>query len=226
MKENYKVGNWLEFYPGFRKLNFRVALAGYFDNRPEISFSLGWGQFYIHLPFIRSKYYECDPPEYGFYFYGEGGWFPTSFWLCLGRKNKCFHLPWAMEWVRTSALKVDGTWEHETRGNRKNFYEDKWKDVLMKESYPYRWTQTNEEGIQVREVIATIRVEEREWRPRWFKWTKAFREVDKSLDITFSEEIGKGVGSWKGGVTGCSWRILPGETVLRALNRMENTRKF
>lgn len=223
MKESYRIGNWLDFYPGFRKLNFRVAPASYFDNRFYIAFSLGWGQFYIHLPFPKSKYYECDPPEYGFYFFNEGGWFPNSFWLCLGRKNKCFRLPWAMEWVRTSMLRVDESWEHETKGNIKNFYEDRWKGILMEESYPYIYTKENGE---VQDRVATIRVEEREWRPRWFKWTKVFSKTSKYLDITFNEEIGEEVGSWKGGVTGCGWRILPGETVLRALNRMEKTRKF
>lgn len=223
MKESYKIGDWLEFYPGFRKLNFRVAPAGYLDSRAEISFSIGWGQFYIHLPFLRSRHYECDPPEYGFYFFNEGGWFPNSFWLCLGRKRKCFYLPWSMDWVRTSTLRRDGTWEHETKGNTKNFYEGKWKEILMEESYPFRYVRENGE---VQDRVATVRVEEREWRPKWFKWTKAFREISRSLDISFNEEVGEGRGTWKGGVIWCNSKILPGETVLEALRRMEQTRKF
>lgn len=220
---NFYVGDWLNFYPGFHKINIRFGPASYFDNRFYVAFSLGWGQFYIHIPFIRSKYNQYDPPEYGFYFYSDGSWFPDSFWVCLGKKRKCFDLPWSMDWVRTSVLRADGSWEHETRGDKKDFFEDRWNDILWKDSYPYVYKKKDGE-IQNR--VATVRVEEREWRPLWFKWTKLFREVRRTIDISFDKEIGEKVGSWKGGIIGCDWKILPGETALEALRRMEKERKF
>ena len=79
--------DWFEFCTGWKKLNLKVAPASYFDNRAMLSFSLGWGQFYIHIPFIRSKYDECDPPQYGFYLYSNDSLFPTSLVFCLGKKT-------------------------------------------------------------------------------------------------------------------------------------------
>ncbi len=77
-----------------------------------------------------------------------------------GNKWWTFYMPWDLDWVRTSALRKDGSWEHEHRGDRKNFYENKWKDVLWIEIYPYTYTLKSGE---VQERKATIRVEEREW---------------------------------------------------------------
>ena len=137
--------NWISIYPGLQKTSFRIGPASYFDDRAHIHIVptvlipligifftgltlwslllipfifIGYGQCFIDLP-IRSGIDECEYPQYGFYFYGEGGHLFTSFWLCLGRKNKCFYMPWDWDWVRTSILKKDGNWEHETRKNRK-----------------------------------------------------------------------------------------------------------
>lgn len=56
------------------------------------------------------------------------------------------------------------------------------------------------------EIIATTRIEEREWRfgTGWFKWLSWFRrpKVRRSLDIEFSDETGPEKGSWKGGTMG------------------------
>lgn len=231
-EKNYTIykNDWLEFCTGFRKLNFKVAPAGYFDNRAQIDFSLGWGQFFISLPFIRSKYDECDPPRYGFYFYSEDSWYPTSFVWCWGRKVKFFHMPWDYDWVRTSVLRKDGEWEHETTqeklgGERNKRFRDKelWEGVFWKETHPYTYVLKN--GT-VQERTATIGVEEREWRPRWFKWTSLFKFVRKTISVEFNDEVGERTGSWKGGTLGCGYDLLPGETPLECLRRMEKERSF
>jgi hypothetical protein len=125
--------------------------------------------------------------------------------------------------VRTSLLKKDGKWEHEIKGSRKDFYEDKWNSVCFIETHPYLYTlKSGEQQL----ALATIKVREMEWRPIWFKWTNAFSHIRKSIDISFSEEVGEGTGSWKGGTVGCSWDILPNETPYYCLKRMEVERKF
>jgi hypothetical protein len=69
-------------------------------------------------------------------------------------------------------------------------------------------------------------VEEREWRPRWFKWTSLFSKVKRTIDINFNDEVGERTGSWKGGTLGCGYDLLPDETPLECLRRMEKEREF
>jgi hypothetical protein len=270
MLKPYK-NNWLSFYPS--KYDFRIMfkVAGYFDNRPEIVIFVSqifsiilflifgfktyswlflipmffcWGTLYINLP-IKTKYDECDPPRYGVYYHER------CFWFCYGRKTKCIHMPYDWNWFRTSVLLKDGTWEHETKGNRKDFYKDVWKEKILLEEYSYTYVLKN--GT-VQRRLATIKVEEMEWRRRWLTWTKFGNKINKSIDVEFSYggpfvreilfekkmdrenwnrrykhitgEVGERTGSWKGGTIGCGYTMLEGETPLQTLRRMEKERKF
>jgi len=271
--KNIYKNDWVAIYRGFEKMGFRIGPASYFDDRAHISFApsiliplvgifftgisfwsliwipffiIGYGHIYLDLP-IRSGIDDSEPPEYGFYFYGEGKRIFTSFWLCLGREKKCFHMPWEWEWVRTSKLRNDGTWENETRKNRKDFYDDKkWKDIIWTDEYPYVYNLKNGEK---QERIATLKVEEREWRFRALKWLPFPRMINKSISIDFSYggpiareviiekdgfklkqkqsgEVGERAGGWKGGTLGCSYSMLPRETPEQTLRRMEKERIF
>jgi hypothetical protein len=270
-KAIYK-NNWISIYKGFHKPSFRIGPASYFDDRAHIHlvptllipligifftgltlWSLllipfiffGYGQMFIDLP-IRSGIDECDYPEYGFYLYGEYGKLFTSFWWCWGMEKKCFHMPWEWDWVRTSNLKKDGTWEHETKGNRKDFYKDEWQDIIWKEEYPYIYKL---KGGKIQERIATVKVEEREWRWRGFKWLPYPKMIHKDISVEFSYggpidreviiekngfklkkkytgEVGERTGSWKGGTLGCGYSMLPGESPEQTLRRMEKERVF
>jgi len=217
--------DWLEFCTGFHKWSFKVSPAGYFDNRAQIHIAFIWGQWFISIPFIRSKYDECDPPDYGFYFYSPDTWIPTSFVWCWGRKRYHYDMPWSLDWVRTSALRRDGGWEHEDKKNKnKSFWDmEKWNEILWFETYPYTYVLNSGE---VQERNATVSVIEREWRPKWFKWTSAFSFTRRVIDINFDGEVGERSGSWKGGTVGCSYDLLKGETPLECLRRMEKERKF
>lgn len=214
--------HWMSFYPRFQKPTLQIGLGSYFDNRVEVIFSPGWGYLFLHLP-INTKYDECDPPQYGFYLYGEGKKLFDSLVLCLGKERKFIYMPWSLDWVRTSNLRNDGKWEHETKGNRKDFYKEEWKSIIQYETYPYTYVLSNG---KVQERTATIKMEEMEWRPRWFKWTSLFSKVRKCIDIEFNDEIGERSGSYKGGTLGCSYILLPNENSLECLRRMEKERKF
>jgi hypothetical protein len=215
--------DWMSFYPGFHKLNFTVAPAGYFDNRAKINFSLGWGQFYIDIPFIKSNLDESDPPRYGFYFYSTYCWFPVSFVWCWGRKVYFFEMPWSLQWVRTSILLKGDTWVDETKQNTIFFCKISWDSLKWTARYPY--TNTKENG-DIQFTYAKVTLEEREWRPKWFKWTTLFSKVKRSIDVTFEREIGEGEGTYKGGVTGCGYDMIPNETPIQCLMRMQEQRKF
>ena len=73
------------------------------------------------------------------------------------------------------------------------------------------------------ELTATTKIEEREWKfgAGWFKWLSLFRRpmIRRSLDISFSEEVGREKGSWKGGVTGHSIVMRPDELHESAFRR-------
>lgn len=72
-------------------------------------------------------------------------------------------------------------------------------------------------------IEATTHIEEREWTlgTGWCSWLRFFtpNKVRRSLDIAFSEEVGPEKGSWKGGTTGHSIDMLPGESHEAAFRR-------
>jgi hypothetical protein len=105
-----------------------------------------------------------------------------------------------------------GTWEHE-----------KDPDARYEETFPYRYVLKNGD---VQERTATVYVDRMEWRPRCLRWTRLFRKVRTSIDVTFSDEVGERTGSWKGGTTGCGYELRSNESAEECLRRMESERKF
>lgn len=249
-KDTEYYDKWLSFYPKWDKQTpFRVELEewGYFDPRPQLNFNItsvlglflpffslyflpvtimflfiGWGKVYLRLPFDTGMNDECENPSYGVNTYTNGK-FINEVWFYWGKKRKHIDLPWTLQWYRTSILLKDGTWEHELKGDRKEFYNEEWKKKQWSEDYIYTYTL---KSVEVQKVNTTIYVEEREWRPRWFKWTNLFSRVNKTIDVDFSQEVGEGKGSWKGGTVGCGYTINKNETPLQCLKRMESERRF
>ena len=216
MKDNTIFRNkWIEITKGFG-LAFEYHIASYFDERPMIYFCLGWGKFFINLPF-KTGIDECEPPRYGFY------WYESALWICCGKKLYTFHSPWSWDWYRTSLLLKNENWEHEYKGNHKSFYNKEWFKKSWNEKHPYKYILKNG-TIQNR--IATIQVEEREWRRKFLKWTTFRAKISKTIEINFNDEVGEKTGSWKGGCTGCAYEIKPEEKPIDTLRRMEKERKF
>ena len=217
-------GKYIIFY--FKK-GFEISfeICGYFDNRPRINLNLFFFRSALILPFRNKWTDECDSPKWGIAYHGQ------IFWIYRGGKGNMnggnkwwtFHMPWSLDWVRTSNLRKDGAWEHESKGNHKNFYEDTWKDILWNDTYPYVYTLKSGE---VQHRTATLRVEEREWRRRAFRWLPLFNKIQKTIDVKFDQEVGEETGSWKGGCVGCGYNLLQNETPLEWLRRMEKDRKF
>lgn len=209
-------------------------------------FVFPWGKLYIHLPFIRSKWYQHDPPSYGAYLYGGRSRF---YFDCLvierggteqnqnnkKKRNKYIKMPWAMQWYRTSYLVIDRTnpntltWLHEIKGQPRTdsidgrLSKDKLEKILYIEEHPYKYVLRS--GI-VQERTASVYIVQREWRPLWFMWTGLFKEVSTSIDVTFNDEVGERSGSWKGGTIGCGYEMKPSESMYDTLKRMEKERKF
>jgi len=87
------------------------------------------------------------------------------------------------------------------------------------EIYPYTYVLRSGE---VQHRTATIKVETRLWTRWWFP----YKQLSKAIKVEFDDEVGERSGSWKGGCIGCSYEMLPSETPLQTLRRMEVERKF
>lgn len=71
-------------------------------------------------------------------------------------------------------------------------------------------------------IVATCRIEEREWKRGKGLFRLFFlgrNRVSRSLGLSFSSEVGRRKGSWKGGTVGHSISMLPGELHEAAFRR-------
>ena len=191
----------------------------------------GWGKLYINLP-IRTGIQDCDSAAWGVNYHDN------TLWIYIGgggnfeggKKWITYPMPWQRTWVKTSTLMSDGQWFNETRSHKVQWINDElgfvpgsrtWLDKNMwKETYPYLDKYDNTT------VNATISVKAMEWRPLWLTWTSLFSKVRIDISVEFDSEVGERKGSWKGGATGCGYEMLPDETPLECLRRMENEREF
>ena len=218
--------SWVDFYTGWNKLCFVYDTCGYDDNRHSLNVSLGWGSLWLYFPWRNKKVFGEDvnnpQPKYGFYLYGEGKFF-DSFWYYKNKNGhshvKSIDMPWIYDFHRISFLTHDGWFtclESDRRKARKRGedtfeypyhlrYDDK---RLIKKEFPFRYVTKQGE---VQDTTATVFMEEREWRPKWLRWTKLFRIVRTTLNIEFKDEMGNQRGSWKGGVIGVGCDVTPEE---------------
>lgn len=72
-------------------------------------------------------------------------------------------------------------------------------------------------------IVATCVIEEREWHKgsglfTWLRWFSS-PKIRRSLNLSFSAEVGPEKGSWKGGTTGHGIEMLPAETPRQAFER-------
>lgn len=189
----------------------------------------------LYIPIWSNESYK-DYAHWGFAVRAgsDWGWW-TDWHFNWGEACKIVHMPWAWEWHRTSILTPDGSrWMHDLRlpgrltgplelpaSERSwNFHCDapRWQ-----QTHPYDYVLKSGE---VQNRIATVSISEMEWRWRALAWLPYPRKVRRTIDVKFSAEVGERSGSWKGGCTGCSFELRPGETPLACLRRMEQTRKF
>jgi len=180
---------------------------------PRICMCLIWMAINIELPFLKQRYEDVnESPRYGFKYHSKGLWWHWRL------KNWVFHMPW--DWDHISHMVMTPTgW---SKANTDD-YEPPYSDNRIVESYPYTYVLSS---FEIQQRTATIYQERREWRWRWFKWLPFPRMIRTSIDVSFSDEVGEKTGSWKGGTVGCGYDILPNESMLRCLRRMERDRTF
>lgn len=182
-----------------------------------------WGEATIER-LGRNWYFETFPREYGFSIH-EG--FLQVF---LGAQTHdsattqswSKFLPWTQwRFVRRSLYSLDGKhfWTEPT--GQKPFGFGRMEIDGMRKAVPKAVFEFDD--YDGKRITATTHIEEMEWEfgEGWFKWLSLFRKplVRRSLDIRFSEEVGPGKGSWKGGTLGHGIEMLPGELHEAAFRR-------
>ena len=167
-------------------------------------------------------------PQYGFAVHNDTAWvymggdYDESIGQVQGRESRSWYLPYfshefdghwvqnkAREWVLMRRRGTDGPEPWDFR-----------KEGAYLEVHPYKYTLRN--GT-VQERTATCSIEKRKWHRKWFPFLTRTSQV---IDIEFSDEVGERTGSWKGGTIGCSYEMLPTDTIESCLRRMESERKF
>ena len=161
--------------------------------------NLGLGIFYISIS-IPWKWTVPDEYQCSGPKYGFH-FFSDLLWIYYG-KNKGRHDD------PTITIRMPWQWKHR-------------EHKILSESETHAYTYRLRHG-EIQEVSATIQAETRTWTRPWIPC----RMVRKSISIEFSAEIGEQAGSWKGGVMGCGYDMLPSESPLDTLRRMERDREF
>ena len=207
-----------------RELSLEVI---HFREHPSLKIGLIFATFYIGLPMFLHR--PVPPDDYQNMLYNYGfSWHFSGYRgdLFLHWKDKCkiIHMPWDWQHVRHDILIQDKTWRRvsERFGPGDEDAPWNWTDKYQ-EQHPYTYTLKNG---KVQNVTATIGVEEREWRWRWFTWLPWPRKIHRTIEVKFSDEVGERSGSWKGGCVGCGYDMKSGESPLECLRRMEKERVF
>jgi hypothetical protein len=218
MKDVVRRFKWGEIalcHPGFA-LDY-TAGEKYDQRRAHLHLHLLPLSVFIYVPWKHTGGEHCfDRPSWGFYYHAD------ALVLKWGKWSKFLYMPWTWEHIRHDVLMADGSWKRVAKGmgydGRPWDWADKWQ-----EEHEYHYCLRS---WKVQERVATIGVEEREWRWRWFKWLPFPRKIRRSITVSFNDEVGERSGSWKGGTVGCGYDLRKDETPLECLRRMERERKF
>lgn len=227
---SYFRTTWLEVAFA-RRPGLALALCKFSDDDDGGRFSLhvhlGWPNIFLRLPFLKGSEPHEMMSSWGASLDRDSY---SSIHLNWGDRCKIVHLPWDRDWHRTSYLLKDATWAHDVRTDkhpdgfkRYEHYRQIREERGWSEAYPYTYTLRSGE---MQNRIATVSVEEREWRQRWLRWTGLFAMVRRTISVDFDGEVGERSGSWKGGTMGCGYTLNPGEAPLDCLRRMERERTF
>lgn len=226
-----------EWYFGKYARDFAVtATFGHGDSDAGIC-------LHLCVPWLFSVYltvpnvYRCRESVTGIAIHNGGLWiYPVAdqiewrnsdpWW----RKCHYFEFPWTYRHHLTEILEhranlpslAKTVWSDKGKKFLESWDERKAAEQSVSETYDYAYTLKNGE-TQMRR--ATVHVERMTWRMR--RWPLLpFKKVSTSISVQFNEEVGEGTGSWKGGCIGCGYNMLPGETPLECLRRMEQERTF
>lgn len=180
---------------------------------------LGVVQAFIPMWTVPSDWPPMDGPQWGIDLSREFG----IVWN-WGQKRRSWNWPFHTTLVAWEYEAEGGSWINmDQRPELPKGADWDRRPGAKRETYPYRY------------VLRCGRVQERSATIIRERWTRGRHilshlgwpsRVRHSIDVEFNGEVGEGEGSWKGGTIGCGYDMLPGETPLATLRRMERERKF
>ena len=183
-----------------------------FHEHWSFNFGIWPWQIFIRLPFRVVERPKDMMESWGAMLHAYNGHFH---W---GAATKIIYWPW--DWTHHKTEMWDGEkWVPDIP--RYSWPED--DELAEVVRLPYRYVLRSGE---VQEVEASAMAMRRELRWRWLPWLPFPRSIDASIKVEFSEEIGEGVGGWKGGCLGCGYTLRRDETIDECLKRMERNRRF
>ena len=193
-----------------------LEIACFDDSHNTLIIGLVLVKLYLKIPLLVSDGYDIER-SYGFSFTSD------SLHLHWGTRTKVLWYPWTWEFYKRWESVAGGSYA----AGRSFWIEVPLRmnhgEIATKHTADYTYTRRNGEQ---QKVTATYYVGSMEHRMRWLMWLPWPRRVSKFISVDFSEQIGEGVDSWKGGVLGCGYDMLPGESALECLRRMERERRF
>jgi len=200
-----KGGLYRNFKRGIEVSNsFGLALkvSDYEDRSLNIQFI--WPSIFIKLGRAPEHESAGFGPSWGFSLFGN------SIHFDWGEKTKIIEL-WGLDHVRHETLMADGSWQEGWRPK-----EGQWQATDVPFFYRSR-------ACERQDGKATLTVMRGIYRGRLLPFR---RKIFTSVDVEFDCEVGNQRGSWKGGTTGCSEKLKPGETPIECFHRMMRTRNF
>lgn len=234
-EDEYSPNDW---YAGWHDWKFEIVYneCGYDEPNGELHISMfGWHSvFKFPWKSKRFPYGDCDAPGWGIAIHN------SSLWIYKGGDGNgnggskwwTWNIPFfTKEHVRHDVVCNLANWDepedlrlisydHLTRKQDGKYIPLEQNELVRK--YHYDYTDKYDGTV----IPCTFWVEEREWRPKWLTWTGLFKDVHRYIEIEFSAEVGRRKGSWKGGCLGCGYDLLPGETPMECIQRMEKERDF
>lgn len=240
------------FYANDERRSERLHIEwmfGKFARDFAIQMTVGYGDsdsgvcLHVCLPWVFSLFlvlphvYHCRESQTGIGIHNGSFWiYPFTdqhesrrdhpWW----KKSYAFNFPWTYQHHLTEILEhkanVPGLAKTVWNDKGKNFM-DSWDarklaEASVMETYDYAYKLKSGE-VQNRK--GAVHVTRMTWRMRGWPLLR-FQKVATSISVDFDGEVGEGTGSWKGGTIGCGYDMLPGETPLECLRRMERERKF
>jgi len=230
--DQYMADDW---YAGWHDWKFELAYeeCGYEEPNGELHISMfGWHSvFKMPWKSKRFPYGDCDAPTWGIQIHDN------TLWIMKGGEGNMngggkwwtWDIPYFTKvHVRHDVecdIGEDGVPDirmisYDKLNHRKDYLPLEQNEYVNKHHYVYT------DSYDGKKVNATYWVEEREWRPKWFLKVDKWKQVKRYIEIVFDKGVGSEKESWKGGVIGCSYDLLPGETPEECIKRMEREKKF
>lgn len=194
-----------------------------------------WGAATVAL-MGRNWYDEVFPREFGFTFIDDElhvHYGPQTHDSETTR-SAVFWLPWRKwrfirrSWYGLTGNHIETMWETSDKAVRAAQWD--WQREFEATLAKVRFEVDDFDG---KRIGVETHIEEREWRLgtglfRWLSWFVKPR-IRRSLDIEFKAEVGHDKGSWKGGLIGTYFEMLPGElheTAFRRYCDLEHRSKY